>query len=421
MPAINTSRITKRRIDSLKPGETIWDADVRGFSCRARPKRKLFYLKVRANGRQRWITIGEYGAPWTVETARREAQRLLGEIRNGIDVEVLRYRGNADDPTIEDLCTRFIEEHAVHHKRASSTLMDQQNISNHILPLIGKFAVKNIARSDIEKLKTDVSGGKTATKRKSGEKRARFGPAVKGGTGAANRCLALLSKMFNLAEQWGWRAEHTNPVRLVARYEERPRERYLSDNELDTLRDVLNTCDAEGSESPYATAAIRLLLLTGARRNEILTLKWEFVDHRSMTLLLPTSKSGKKAILLNDAAYAVLSSIPPVDGNPYVIVGTVEGQHLVNLQKPWARIRQRAALSDVRLHDLRHSFASIAASQGASLRFIGTLLGHTRPETTQRYAHLAAQPIREVNNRVGGALSGFAPPANAFDQEADNI
>ena len=405
MPAINSTRLTKRRIDAIQSGETCWDSDVRGFCCRARTKRKLFYLKARTRGRQRWLTIGEYGAPWTVETARREAQRLLGELHNGADVETLRHGGDAGDPIMEDLCARFIEEHAKHHKKASSVYVDELNIRNHILPLIGKIAVKDITRSDMEAFKQAIRNGTTATKPKRGQKHERFGPAARGGPGAANRCLALLSKMFNLAELWGWRPEHSNPVRMVAKYKENQVQRFLSDEELQRLGQALADVDEEGEISPYVTAAIRLLLLTGARLNEILTLKWDYVDRRGGFLQLPTSKTGPKVIFLNEDAVAVLNGIDRRKGNPYVIVGSVDGKHLVNIQKPWRTIRKRADIDDVRIHDLRHSFASIAASNGASLPMIGQLLGHRSADVTQRYAHLTASTVRDINELVGSKLS----------------
>ncbi len=347
MPAITSTRLTKRRVDAMAPDETLWDCDVRGFCCRARTVRKIFYLKARARGRQRWIMIGEYGAPWTVETARREAQRLLGEIRNGIEVETLRRGGRTGDPTMEDLCARFLDEYARHHKKASSVYTDRINIDNHILPLIGKLAVKDVTRIDIEALRNHVCDGLTRTKPPKGAKQERFGPNAKGGPGAANRCLAILSKMFNLAELWGWRLENTNPCRLVTKYPENRRQRFLSEDEFKRLGAVLDQVEEDGTESLYVVSAIRLLLLTGARLSEILTLRWQWVDLERGFLMLPDSKTGQRAIFLNNAARDVLRTLPKQPDNPFVIVGHQPGQRLVNLQKPWGRIRERARLADV--------------------------------------------------------------------------
>ncbi len=168
---------------------------------------------------------------------------------------------------------------------------------------------------------------------------------------------------------------------------------------------VLNQVERDQSVSLFAVAAIRLLILTGARLNEILTLQWKHIDIQWGLLLLPESKTGQKAIRLSDKAVRVLETLPRLKGNPYVIPGLVEGQHLVNLQKPWRYIRKLADLDDVRIHDLRHSFASMAAASGASLPMIGALLGHTQPQTTARYAHLANDPLKRLNQEVGEMIS----------------
>ena len=216
--------------------------------------------------------------------------------------------------------------------------------------------------------------------------------------------------MFNLAEVWGWRDEHTNPVRLVARYRDNPCERYLSDDEIERLCEVLDAYERQDRASANAANTIRLLLLTGARVSEILTMKWAYIDRRGGFAQLPTSKTGRKIIFLSDPALQVLESIAPVPGNPYVFVGQKPMSHLVGLQKPWITIRKLAGLEDVRLHDLRHSFASIAASNGASLPMIGQLLGHRSADVTQRYAHLTASSVRLVNDQVGQALKQVASP-----------
>lgn len=405
MSTDENTRLTKRRVDAMQPGETIWDGELRGLCCRCQRKGKVYQLKTRINGRQRWLVIGTHGAPWTPDSARHEALRLLVDIRSGLDIAALR-NAQRSEPTLRELCVRFLDEHARPHKKPSSVRMDEKNIANHILPLIGDMRVKDVTRSDIETLKVAVREGRTAGRTKSNPRH--LGGAVTlGGPGAANRCLALLSKMFNLAELWGWRPENSNPCRMVAKYPERRRQRFLSDEELIRLGRVLDEVDRDGSESVYAVAAVRLLLLTGARLSEITKLRWDWVDLQRGFLLLPDSKTGERAIFLSTPARTLLATLPRAEGNPHVIVGLVPGSYLINLQKPWGRIRERAGLSDVRIHDLRHSFASLAASRGASLPLIGQLLGHTQPQTTQRYAHLAAKPVHDLNETIGEQIAGF--------------
>ena len=230
---------------------------------------------------------------------------------------------------------------------------------------------------------------------------ARLHLAMKDKPYQANRTLALLSKFFNWAEQYGYRTDGSNPCRHIGKYREQRHERFLSAQELARLGEVLADAEQLGKTSPFIIGAIRLLALTGARLSEILTLRWQDLDFDGASLRLPDSKTGKKSIYLNPPALQVLSSLPRVADNPYVIQGERAGAHLVNLQKPWRRIRKAAGLGDVRIHDLRHSFASIAAASGQSLYIIGSLLGHSQPQTTSRYAHLSADPLRAANDAVG--------------------
>jgi integrase len=291
--------------------------------------------------------------------------------------------------------------------------MDQRNIQNHVIPLLGDRFVDEVTRADIDQFKRAVREGTTADPNANRRNSYRGGAVVTGGTGVANRCLALLSKMFNLAERWGLRPEHSNPVRHVEKYREGKKERFLTSAEFERLAQVLAEQEQAGAENPYVTAALRLLILTGARLGEILSLQWDFVnlDHRA--LRLPDSKTGQKVIFLSEPAIDILASIPRLANNPFVIVGGKEGQSLRNLQKPWGRIRKAAGLTGVRIHDLRHSYASVAAAAGMSLPVIGKLLGHTKSTTTERYAHLSADPLKAANEVIGAQLSAFGTPKNA--------
>lgn len=435
-------RITKRQVDALKPGSLLWDGAVRGFGVRCQQSAKVYVLKTRVRGKQRWFTIGKHGAPWTVEKARERAEKILGQVADGKDPA--KERADAkDQPTMADLCARYLEEYAKEHKKKSSAATDTSNINNHVLPLLGGEFIVDVTRADIDRFKRSVKDGKTAKDR--GPER-RGGAAVRGGAGAANRCLALLSKMFNLAERWGWRPDGTNPVRHVDKYPEGKRERYLSEAEIAAIADTLK--GVEKTDGPFIVAAVRLLLFTGARLGEILSLKWEYVSLEGARLTLPDSKTGKKVVYLSAPALDVLANLPRIEGNPFVICGHKEGAALVNLQKPWARIREKATIKlwnnderfaalvkeltpedgeplladieaaakkrkltlprgimDVRIHDLRHTYASIGASGGLSLPMIGKLLGHTQAATTARYAHLADDPLKAANEAIGQQIA----------------
>jgi integrase len=229
--------------------------------------------------------------------------------------------------------------------------------------------------------------------------------------GAANRALAVLSSMFGWAIKNGLR-EAPNPCRDIKRYRGRKVERFLSTVELGRLSEALKAVE---TDDPYVVAAIRLLIFTGARLGEILGLRWDWIDLERALINLPDSKSGAKSIYLSAPAREVLASLPRIASNPYVIVGRAAGSPLVNLQKPWRRIRNAADLRDVRIHDLRHSFASMGANMGEGLPIIGRLLGHRHTATTARYSHLAADPLRAANEKIGArivaAMAGGEPAA----------
>jgi integrase len=254
----------------------------------------------------------------------------------------------------------------------------------HVLPVLQHRLLRDVTRNDIVRLHSSLT-----------DKRYQ-----------ANRVVALLSKFFNWCESQGHRPDGTNPCRHVERFGEAKRERFLSSEELTRLGEALRAAETERTASPWVIGAIRLLALTGARLSEILTLKWEFVDFERATIRLPDSKTGAKTVYLNAPALTVLAELPRFDGNPFVIVGERKGARLVNIQKPWRRIRKAARLDDVRLHDLRHSFASVAAAGGMSLPIIGALLGHSQPQTTHRYAHLAAHPLRAASETIAGQIAG---------------
>ena len=381
----------------MGPRQTLWDTELRGFGCRVqRGGGKSYVLQYRAgSGRGaplRKLTIGRHGSPWAPETARGEAKRLLGVIEGGGDPAADKI-ARTQSPTISDLAERFLAEHAESKRKTSTALEYRRLLDRLILPALGKRKVADVARGDIAKLHH----------------------ANRGAPYQANRVLAVLSKMFNLAERWGLRPDSSNPCRHVEKFGERKRERMLSPVELARLGDAL----AAHNGSPYAVAAVKLLVFTGARLGEVLGLRWEWVNFERGEARLPDSKSGAKTLHLPPPALAVLALLPRLDGNPHLIVGAKEGAALVNLEKPWRAIRAAAGLDDVRLHDLRHAFASVAASSGMGLPIIGKMLGHTQAATTARYAHLASDPVKAaaaaVAGKIAAAMAGGSGDARKGD------
>lgn len=402
MPKRSEKRITKTIVDALLPGQTVWDAELPGFGVAANRHSKTYKLKYYYKGKQRWLTIGQHG-PLTVEGARKQAFAYKVQINAGID-PLTEKKTVAH--TVEELCQEYMEKHALVQKKTGSAKMDRANIKNHILPLLGSKAVTDLSSVDVERFKLDVQAGKTApADPKQVQKAQRGGSPVKGGKGVANRCLALLSMMMSLAEKWGMRPKGSNPVSGVTRYKENPKERFLDPSEITRLSAALDAFEQEGDEGMhYPVVLFRLLMLTGARVGELQTLKWSMVDLENGKLTLPDSKTGGKTIHLPPLAVAELKALPHVKGNPYVIVGGRDGKHLQNVRKPWLKVLHRAELADVRLHDLRHTWASLAVRNGLDLYVVGKMLGHKNSATTQRYAHLADEHLKATARKMGDAF-----------------
>ncbi|WP_127563066.1 site-specific integrase [Nioella ostreopsis] len=376
-------KLTKRTVEALpvKPENYfVWDDEVKGFGVRVMPSgTRTYQVQYRKGGRTRRASIGRHGTV-TVDQARQRAKELLGLVASGGNPveEVSQHRGA---PTVGALCERFFQAHVSERCKPSTQREYRRSIDLFIKPAIGVFKVVDVERRDIAELHH----------------------RLKDRPYQANRTLGVLSKMFNLAEVWGLRPDGSNPCRHVPKYREKKRERYLSQAELRRLGTVLSNCEADGSESPFVIAAFRLLILTGCRLGEIQTLKWEYITPNGMEL--PDSKTGARRIPLPQAARAVLSALPRFPDNPYVIAGKVAGQHITDLQHPWRRIRALAGLNDVRIHDLRHTYASNAVSSGMPIQMVGRLLGHTQLQTTMRYAHLADDPVRRAAEENAAMLS----------------
>lgn len=378
-------KLTKRIVDALKPetAEVVhWDDDLAGFGIRVRPSgRKSYIAKCRCRGRQIKMTIGTHG-PMTVEQARTKARGIIADAKLGKDPSAEHSRMRKS-PTMKEIGQRFLDEYVPTHCRPSTEREYRRSVELFINPEIGTRKVIDIERTDIAKLHHGL----------------RNKPYQ------ANRTLGVLSKMFNLAEIWGLRPDGSNPCRHVKKYKEEKRERFLSDEEYKRLGEALRKAEAEKTETRSAINAIWLLMLTGCRLNEIMTLKWAYVDLDAKELRLPDSKTGAKTVHLGLAAINRLKDIEKLEGNEFVIAGRKHGARLTDLQHPWRRIRKTAGLDDVRLHDLRHSFASRGLIVGEGLPMIGKLLGHSQIQTTARYAHLANDPIKSAADRIAEGIS----------------
>ncbi len=377
-------KLTKRSVEGLEITDSdylIWDQDVRGFGVRIYPSGKKTYLvQYRAGRRTRRVTIGQHGV-LTSDQARTEAKQLLAAVARGQDPSALRH-AKRHAPTIAGLCDRFLDEYVDQQCKPTTARDYRSIIRRFIRPKLGPIAISEINRADV----------------------VAFHHSLRETPYQANRAASMLSKLFNLAEDWGLRPAGSNPARRIKKYREEEKKRYLSDDEQMRLGEVLAEALEEGSETIHAVSAILLLIYTGCRLSEILTLRWDYVT--SHHLELPDSKTGRRRIPLPREAYEILAEMPRENGNPFVILGDVEGQRLVNLQKPWNRIRKRAGIPDVRMHDLRHTYASVAMKDGIDPFTLKEILGHKNLTTTLRYAHLADEAVHRAAGSVAARLAG---------------
>ena len=381
-------RITKRVVDALRPRDrerVVWDDEIKGFGVRVHPTGKRVYIvKYRHRGRVVKTTIGPHG-PIAPAEARARAAEIITAARTGRDPAAAGGRGSRG-PTVAELAQRFLEEYVPAHCKPGTQTVYRSALVNHVVPRLGARRVADIARADIVALHH----------------------ALRATPYQANRTVQILSRLFTLAEVWGLRPDGSNPCRHVRRFREEKRERFLSDAEYARLGAALKAGEEERLEPPEVIAAIRLLMLTGCRRSEILTLHWDHVDLEAGELRLPDSKTGAKTVHLGDPAIAVLRAVPRRAGDPFVIAGRAPGRPMKDLHHYWQRIRRRAGLEGVRIHDLRHSYASGGLLVGEGLPMIGKLLGHTNVHMTARYAHLANDPLKSAANRIANRIAEVA-------------
>ncbi len=393
--------ISKRTVESLPVGEretVYWDSSLSGFGVRVYPSgSKVYLVQTRAGGTSRRLTVGRHGLI-TADQARQTAARIIADIKAGNE-PVLHNGASPPDagPTVAEVAERFMTEHVAVRCKPTTARHCRHILDRHLLPALGGVRLGQIGRERVAALHYSLHETPTM----------------------ANKVVDMLSRLFNMAELWGIAPEGGNPCRFVRKYRENARERFLSDEEFQRLGRVLGEVEDEGRVHPSAVAAFRLLMLTGCRKSEILTLRWEDVDLEAGELRLRDAKTGARPVAISPSARRVLAGLERLPDNPWVIVGTQPGRRFRNLNGAWLLIRARAELNDVRIHDLRHSFASRALALGESLPMIGKLLGHKKVQTTARYAHLARDSVKSAAARVADSLradlageSAAPPPAS---------
>jgi integrase len=415
------ARLTKRTVDAADKAAaryTIFDDDLKGFGLRVYPSgQKSWVVEYRPNGGGRGVaksrlTLGSVGT-LTPDEARAVAKDALAKARLGADPA--RDKDLARKSlTLTALAERYLAEH-VDAKRKPGTRRHYRHLLEEVAgPALGAMKADAVTRADIARLH-----GKMKSK-----------------PFQANRLLAVLGAMYGFAGKRGLVPEGCNPARGIEKFREHRRERFLTSEEIERLGAALREAESDGIAwevdasqpnakhlpkpanrrtilGPHAVAAIRLLILTGARLREILHLRWEQVDFDRGLLFLPDSKTGRKTIVLNPPALAVLELLKSIgvsmkDGRlagAYVIAGSDPDRPRADLHRPWKVVAKRARLEEVRLHDLRHTYASFGASSGFGLPIIGKLLGHREAATTQRYAHLDNNPLRRAANEIGGQIA----------------
>jgi integrase len=401
-------KITKRLVDRM--GASVadvvhWDDDLAGFGLRVKPSGARSYVVQyrNAGGQSKRLTLGRVGV-LTPEQARSEARSALAAVARGKD-PAAEKRAQRADLTVAELVEKYLSEGPADkpEKKASSWATDASNLRRHAVPLLGRRHAGTLTKRDIQQLQASVTRGATKADRKSGKKRGRI--RVRGGAGTAWRATVVVAAMLAWAVDRGLLA--SNPAEGVKLNKPRSRERFLTDEEVAALGNAMAEAEEEGANLK-ALAIIRLLLLTGARRNEIESLQPEYVDFQRGAAFLPDSKTGAKTVALGAAALEVLASLSAEDGW-YFPAERGDG-HYQGVSKVWRKVRKAAGLNGVRLHDLRHSFASVTVAGNNSLFLLGKILGHRKASTTEKYAHLMLDPVRAVADqtarRLAGALKG---------------
>jgi integrase len=375
-----TNRVVAKLPVPAQGNRLFYDDTVKGFACRVTDAGgRAFVINYfrKADGRERRFTIGAF-PDWSVAAAREEAKRLKREIDGGAD-PVGAYRESRAAPTIADLAARFVQDY-VPRKRPSTQRGYRQQIATHILPALGRAKVAAVTHADVDGFHHRLSARTPIH---------------------ANRTLAVLSRMLSLSIRWGWRVD--NPCRGVDRNQEQKRTRYLSAAELKRLSAALIELEDQG-----AANAVRLLLLTGARRGELLAARWSDTDLKTGVWTKPAATTKQAAlhrVPLSEAACQVLTEMQGQAASEWIFPAR-RGGHRTHIDEAWDKLRKAAGIPDARLHDLRHTFATCLASAGLSLPTIGALLGHSTAQTTLRYSHLMDDPLRAATERASALIRG---------------
>lgn len=378
----NKMKLTKRVVESAMPDPSkriiLWDTEITGLCVRIYPSgKKTYFLQYRNKDRETHkVKIGVHGTI-TTELAREQAVKLSLNISVGEDPSVKIVSENKRQ-SMQELAEQYLSLHAKLKKAPKGYKEDSAILKDVILKKYGRMTVESISTFDLQKLHSELQ--ETPYR--------------------ANRVRALLSKMFNLAVQWGWRSD--NPAMGVEKYQEYKRHRWLDAEEAQRLFSALATYYNQSVAN-----AIRLLLLTGSRRNEVLHARWEQFDLEKGIWTKPahtTKQRRMEHLPLSSQVIEMLKDMKTAAESPFLFPGKVPGNPLQEIKKAWDTIRKKAKLPDVRLHDLRHTYASHLVSSGLSLSIVGKLLGHTQASTTQRYAHLADEPLREATELFGSKM-----------------
>lgn len=398
-------KIGLREIRTLNPGQTKWDSAVASFGARRQRGHAVSYVLFyrTQEGRQRWHTIGRHGAPWTPDTAREEAKRLLGMVVDGTDPSAEK-QAKRKAATVSELCDLYLADAEAGRlltrrklaKKASTLIIDRGRIARHIKPLLGQLKVAAVTREDVDTFMHDVAAGKTAGNTKTAKKRGLA--RVRGGKTAASRAVGLLGGIFTYAVRHRMRPD--NPVHGVIRFADGRRERRLSDEEYKKLGKALREAEATGVW-PAAVAAARFLALTGWRSGEALALQWSDIDLARRTAMLPDTKTGRSMRPLSRVACDVLRSV--TGANDLVFPATRGSGDVImsGFKKMWKKVAKLGKLpADVTPNVLRHSFASLGSDLGYSELTIAALVGHKGHSITSRYVHTADAVLLAAGDTV---------------------